>query len=107
MKQVDVSDTAPFANVMVVCSGRSEKHVGAVAGGLKMEMKRLGVCVGGEGVAVCGVGGWQVVDLGAVVVHVMTEAERDLYKLEELWGGRMDKVVDGGEGGGNALGGDG
>jgi ribosome-associated protein len=30
---------------------------------------------------------WAIIDMGAVVVHLMTAASRSFYELERLWGG--------------------
>lgn len=82
---LDVSEKAPFANVLIVCTGMSEKHVRAIACGVRDDMRALDVRVDGDVVHAGGEGGWMLVDLGSVVVHVMTEEIRDLYRIEELW----------------------
>lgn len=84
---IDVRAKAPFADFLVICTGRSERHVAAIAEGIKLDMRRSGVLVDGDVVGICGTGAadWKAVDIGPVVVHVMTEDARRLYDLEGLW----------------------
>jgi ribosome-associated protein len=75
--------TALFDKVIVV-SGDSTRQNKALAGNVQEKLKALGATV-------CGVEGldtgeWVLVDLGAVVVHIMQPAIRQHYNLEELWG---------------------
>lgn len=52
-----------------------------------LDMRRSGVLVDGEVVGICGTDAadWKAVDIGSVVVHVMTEEARIMYDLEGLW----------------------
>ena len=81
---IDVKEKSSFTDFMAVCSGNSNKHVQSIAKHIALEAKSndsepLGI----EGLDV---GEWCLIDLGSVVVHVMTDASRDLYELEKLWG---------------------
>lgn len=80
---LDISKKSSFADYMVVCSGNSKRHVISIAQSLTIDCRAAGVeALGVEG---NDVGEWSLVDLGDVVVHVMTDETRDLYQLEELW----------------------
>ncbi|MDB5810960.1 MAG: rsfS [Betaproteobacteria bacterium] len=74
--------TALFDKVIVV-SGDSTRQNKALANHVQEKVKALG----GEVYGVEGVdpGEWVLVDLGAVVVHVMQPTIRAHYNLEELW----------------------
>tara|TARA_B100000959_G_C14836391_1_gene564090 strand:- start:247 stop:582 length:336 start_codon:yes stop_codon:yes gene_type:complete len=75
---------------MVIATGRSIQHVRSIANNVSIEAKRLNMPVlGTEGTEFSE---WALVDLGEVVVHVMTEKTRDFYKLEKLWS--IDKDED-------------
>lgn len=68
---------------MVVASGRSSRHVGAIADQLIEKLKqagRKGLRV--EGMPHCD---WVLVDAGDVVVHVFRPEVRSFYNLEKLW----------------------
>jgi ribosome-associated protein len=68
---------------MVVASGRSSRHVGAIADQLIEKLKqtgRRGLRV--EGMPQCD---WVLVDAGDVVVHVFRPEVRSFYNLEKLW----------------------
>ncbi len=75
--------TALFDKV-IIASGDSNRQVRALAGNVCEEVKKAGGKVySTEGEQT---GEWVLVDLGAVVVHVMQPAIRQYYNLEEIWG---------------------
>jgi ribosome-associated protein len=77
--------TALFDKVIVV-SGDSTRQNKALAKHVQDKVKALGATV--HGVEGTDTGEWVLVDLGAVVVHIMQPAIRQHYNLEELWGDR-------------------
>lgn len=80
---LDITGRAHFADYMIVCSGNSNRHVKSIAQSVGMECR----AEGNEPLGIEGndVGEWSLVDLGNVIVHVMTDKTRDLYQLEDLW----------------------
>jgi ribosome-associated protein len=81
---MNVSEVTSIADLFVLCSGRGERQVQAIADGIVEKAKAAGRSpVGVEGY---GQGRWVLIDLGDVVVHAFVPEERDLYKLERLWG---------------------
>jgi ribosome-associated protein len=80
---LDVRHLTSMTDVMVIASGRSDRHVRAVAQTLLERCKQAGFePLGIEGEAA---GEWVLVDLGDVIVHVMQPKARDFYSLEKLW----------------------
>ena len=68
---------------IVIATGRSIQHIRGIANNVSIEAKRLNMPVlGMEGVEFSE---WILVDLGEVIVHIMTEKTREFYKLERLW----------------------
>ena len=75
---------------IIIATGRSIQHVRGIANNVSIEAKRLNTPVlGTEGIESSE---WALVDLGEVVVHVMTEKTREFYKLEKIWS--IDKDED-------------
>lgn len=75
--------TALFDKVIIV-SGDSNRQVRALANNVCVEVRKGGGRVlSTEGEQT---GEWVLVDLGAVIVHVMQPAIRQYYNLEEIWG---------------------
>lgn len=68
---------------MVVSSGRSHRHVGALADYLVKALKEMGVAqVRVEGLPACD---WVLVDAGDVIVHLFRPEVRSFYNLEKMW----------------------
>lgn len=71
------------ADYLVICSGSSERQLGAIADGITEGLAAEGTDpLGREGVAGAH---WVLLDFGAVIVHVFAPPERDFYQLERLW----------------------
>ena len=78
-----MTDVSAFADYFIVCSGRSERQVAAVAGGIVDTLRDYGIRpLGVEGQQAAR---WVLIDYGSVVVHVFAPEERDYYGLERLW----------------------
>ena len=80
---IDLKGKSAVADALIVASGRSHRHVGAIADRLIEDLERIGVPTPRvEGLPHCD---WVLVDAGDVVVHVMQPSVRAYYNLEELW----------------------
>jgi ribosome-associated protein len=80
---LNIAEKSDFADVMIIASGNSNRHVKSIAQSLTAECRAAGT----EPLGVEGndVGEWALVDLGEIVVHIMTDTTRDTYQLEQLW----------------------
>ena len=80
---ISLDGKAAIADSMVVASGRSSRHVGAIADQLVDKLKEAGHRdLRIEGLPQCD---WVLVDAGDVVVHVFRPEVRSFYNLEKLW----------------------
>ena len=83
VKVIDVRDHTTITDYMIVCSGRSSRHVKAVAQHIMDNLKIAGLpSIGNSGLES---GDWALVDFGDFVVHVMQPESRAFYNLEALW----------------------
>jgi len=83
IRVINVHGKTSVTDVLVIASGTSTRQVKSLADNVVVKAKEQGVMpLGVEGDD----SGWVLVDLGEVVVHVMTQEMRDYYNLERLWG---------------------
>ena len=78
------AELTTMADFFVICSGRSDRQVQALAGAIVDELRK-------EGIRPLGTEGrqssrWVLLDFGSVIVHVFAPEEREFYGLERLWG---------------------
>lgn len=80
---LDVAGRVDYADFLVLMSGRSDRHVIALAQSIEEALKKHGQ----RPLAVEGLphATWVLIDYGDVVVHVFQEDRRHLYNLEGLW----------------------
>jgi ribosome-associated protein len=82
---IDLSGKYSIGDYMVVASGRSQRHVGAVADNVVEKVEEAGVPrVRVEGLKQ---GDWVLIDAGDVIVHVFRPEVRGFYNLEKMWAG--------------------
>lgn len=80
---IDLTGKSSIGDYMVVTSGRSQRHVGAVADHLVKDIEKAGVArVRVEGMRQ---GDWVLIDAGDVIVHVFRPEVRAFYNLEKMW----------------------
>lgn len=80
---LDVCGKVDYADFLVVMTGRSDRHVHAIATGIEDVMRRRKLApLSMEGLSAAT---WVLIDFGDVVVHVFQEEARLLYDIEGLW----------------------
>nr|WP_246104933.1 ribosome silencing factor [Rhodoligotrophos appendicifer] len=80
---IDLTGKTPLADHMVIASGRSQRHVGAIADQLLESLKEQGCQnVRVQGIPHCD---WVLIDTGDIIVHVFRPEVRGFYNLEKLW----------------------
>ena len=73
-----------MADSMIVASGRSHRHVTALADHVSRELKQNGASkVRVEGLPNAD---WVLIDAGDVIVHIFRPEVREFYNLERIWG---------------------
>ena len=83
IREIDVRGKTSIADLLVIASGTSARHVKSIADEVVKFAKQAGVMpLGVEGEREAE---WVLVDLGDVIVHVMLPRIREFYGLERLW----------------------
>lgn len=80
---LDVRELTSFADLFIICSGRSHRQVTAIAEFAHRYLKQQGkkpLSVEGKKE-----GHWVLMDYGEVIIHIFYEPLRSFYDLESLW----------------------
>lgn len=80
---LDVRNLTSFADVFIICSGRSNRQVNAIAEHIQVDLKKHKI----KPLSVEGKqdGHWVLLDYGHVIIHVFYDPVREFYDLEGLW----------------------
>ncbi len=81
--EIELAGKSTVADFMVIASGRSDRHVGAIADQLQRRLKEIKygtVRVEGQPA-----NDWVLIDVGDVVVHIFRPEVREFYNLEKMW----------------------
>jgi ribosome-associated protein len=80
---LDLAGKSTVADTMIVASGRSNRHVDAIARQAIEALEKNGVRnIRCEGMPQCD---WVLVDAGDILLHVFRPEVRSFYNLEKLW----------------------
>jgi ribosome-associated protein len=80
---IDLTDKSSVADRMIVASGRSHRHVGAIADHLLRALKDAGYGRARvEGLPHCD---WVLIDAGDLIVHLFRPEVRLFYNIEKIW----------------------
>jgi len=80
---IDLKGKSAVADGLVVASGRSHRHVGAMADHLLRALKDEGYGRARvEGLPACD---WVLIDTGDVIVHLFRPEVRSFYNIEKIW----------------------
>ena len=80
---IDIQGKSSLGDYMVVASGRSHRHVAAVADQLLNALKDAGF--GQARVEGLASADWVLIDTGDIIVHVFRPEVREFYNIEKLW----------------------
>jgi ribosome-associated protein len=80
---LDVAELTSYADVFIICSGRSNRQVSAIAEFIQTDLRKHKI----KPLSVEGTkdGHWVLLDYGHVIIHVFYEPVREFYDLEGLW----------------------
>lgn len=81
---IDLRGKTSVADTMIIASGRSPRHVSALADHVVDMLKEHGIRATTEGQ---GTSDWVLVDAGDILVHLFRPEVRAFYNLEKMWGG--------------------
>ena len=78
----DVRETAPFTDYYVLCTGRSNTHMRALAREADDRMAELGFVA--ESIEGRSSDAWILLDFSHVIIHIFSREAREFYNLERL-----------------------
>lgn len=90
---LDVKDKTSITDYMIVVTSTSERHASALCDYVLEKTKENGCLpLGVEGRQNSD---WVLLDLGDVILHIMTAQAREFYQLEKLWSvDRIEEIVE-------------
>ncbi len=91
---LDVRGRCSFADFFIVSTVSSVGHLNGIVHSLWDELHRLGVEVTNRH-KTPGEDGWELIDCGDIVIHLMSAPMREFYAIEKLWNNSEAAPVEG------------
>lgn len=80
---IDLEGKSSIGDFMIIATGRTDRHVGAVADNIQSKLKDAGHGQARvEGADTCD---WVLIDTGDIIVHLFRPEVREFYNLEKMW----------------------
>ena len=80
---LDLTSLTSFTDYFIICSGKSDTQVKAIADSIAKNLKTKGrLPLGMEGYKQ---GQWVMINYGDIVAHIFYNEVRPFYDLEKLW----------------------
>ena len=79
---LDVHELTTITAFLVICTGRSKRHIASVADHLVQKINKLTDKPKVQGLETSE---WVIVDINDIVVHILLPEVREIYQLEKLW----------------------
>jgi len=80
---IDLVGKTSIADSMVIATGTSRRHIGAMAENIRGKVKASGVRgVSIEGLVSCD---WVLIDAGDILIHLFRPEVREFYNIEKMW----------------------
>lgn len=80
---IDLEGKSSIGDHMIVATGRSHRHVGAIADRLAKQLRESGFGRARiEGQENCD---WVLVDAGGIIIHIFRPDVREFYNIEKMW----------------------
>lgn len=80
---IDLAGKSSIGDFMVIATGRSDRHVVAIAEQIQRKLKDKGA--GRIRVEGLDTGDWVLLDTGDIIVHIFRPEVREFYNLEKMW----------------------
>ena len=82
---IDLAGKSSIADSMIIATGRTDRHVGAIADQLQQYLRDAGCRkLRVEGMQTCD---WVLIDTGDIIIHLFRPEVREFYNLEKMWTG--------------------
>ena len=82
---IDLAGKSSIADSMIIATGRTDRHVGAIADQLQQHLRDAGCRkLRLEGMQTCD---WVLIDTGDIIIHLFRPEVREFYNLEKMWSG--------------------
>ncbi|ULQ60487.1 ribosome silencing factor [Brucepastera parasyntrophica] len=87
---LDISSNNTFADYFIIATTSSSTHSQGLQRHIHEAIKPLGLEVFPTRRKIPDGEDWVLIDLGSIIIHLMTETARRFYDLEKLWFGSPD-----------------